>query len=302
VVGRRSSIFEYYLDGILFKSSVPPLPEVIAADMAHYRDAGVRSVHALMTGDRPWVAAPLNAYLFARLAWAPEQRPWDLMASYAAARAPRTPEALCRAYAALAAAWHTALDRAPAEAAQRRDTPDSHDMVAAPPLDVLDYMGAPRPHNERRLERLRTADDQIAVGQAAWDTVMATAFADGPALAAERAEWDLSAALLRFLTMRQQLYVLAERGAPRPALRDALKAAQAALDELHRWAATHVPPRARAGHLLMRGIFQLHLDYIADGRRAPPWQRAALRARRIADTRALLADPRLAWELIRERI
>jgi hypothetical protein len=174
--------------------------------------------------------------------------------------------------------------------------------VAAPPLDVLDYMAAPRPDSERRLEQLRAAEDEIAVGRAAWDVVMATAFADAPSLAAERAEWELAAALLRFLTLRQQLYVLADRGAPKATLRGALGAAQAALDVLIAWANANIPPRARAGHLLMRKIFQLHLDHLADRQLAPPWQRVALRARHIADARTLFADPRLVWELLRERI
>ncbi len=295
------AVFEYYLDGILFKSSIPPLPDVIAADMAQYRDAGVRSVHALMTGDRPWAYAPLNAYLFARLAWAPAQRPQDLLDSYAAARAPRAPEALAQAYRTLEAAWHPALDRGPAEVAQRRALPNRRDVVAAPPLDVLDYMAAPRPHSERRLEHLRAAEDQIASGKAAWEEVMLTAFADQPSLAAERAEWELAAALLYFLALRQQLYVLADREAPRPVLYDALGAAQIALDALTVWARANLSPRACAGHLLLRGIFQLQLDHLADRWLAWPWQRAALRARRAADARVLLADPRLAWELLHPR-
>jgi hypothetical protein len=254
-----------------------------------------------MTGDRPWLAAPINAHLFARLAWSPEADPAALAAEYAAARAPRAPAALARAHAALAAAWRPALDRTPAEAAQRRELDDARDVVAAPPLDVLDYMGAPRPHSERRLEQLRAAEDLLVAGRAAWAEVMATAFADGPSLAAERAEWELAAGLLRFLTMRQQLYVLADRGADRPALRAALAEAQAALVALLAWAAANLPPRARAGHLLLRSIFQLHLDHIADRRLAAPWQQAALRARRAADARALLADPRLSWELLRDR-
>ncbi|MBX0327246.1 DUF4838 domain-containing protein, partial [Oscillochloris sp. ZM17-4] len=144
-------------------------------------------------------------------------------------------------------------------------------------------------------------EDDLAGGRAAWAEVMRSAFADEPALAAERAEWELSADLLRFLSLRQQLYVLAERGASRQVLRDALGAAQAALDALAAWAEAHVPPRARAGHLLLRVAFQLHLDHIADRRLGPPWRRAALRARRAADARALLADPLLAWELLRAR-
>jgi hypothetical protein len=288
----RAAVFEYYLDGILFKSAPPPLPSVLAADMAHYQAAGVAAVHALMTGDRPWRAAPINAFLFARLAWAPSQRPDDLLAAYAAARAPRAPAALARAYAALERAWRPALDRTPAEAAQRRDLPRARDLLAAPPLDVLDYMAAPRPHSERRLELLRAAEDQLAIGAAAWDEVMATAFADGPTLASERAEWDLGAALLRFLTLRQQLYVLAERGAPRPTLRSILQAAQAALDDLHGWAARYVPPQALAGHRLMRAIFQLHLDSIAVRRLDPLWRRLGRRARRFVG---------LAWGYLRVR-
>ncbi len=295
------SVFEYYLDGILFKSSVPPLPEVIAADMVQYRDAGVRCVRALLTGDRPWLFAPLNAYLFARLAWAPAQCAEDLLGNYAAARAPRAPESLARAYQALGAAWHPALDRTPVEAALRRDFPTSRDVVTAPPLDVLDYMAAPRPHSERRLEQLRASEDWIALGRTAWDAVIASAFADGPSLAAERAEWELAASLLHFLVMRQQLYVLADREATAPVLRDALGEAQTALDVLIVWARANVPPRARAGHLLLRGIFQFHLDHLADRQLVLPWQRAALRARRAADARALLADPRLVWELLRTR-
>jgi hypothetical protein len=293
-----ASIFEYYLDGILFKSSVPPLPEVIAADLGHYRDSGVRCVHALMTGDRPWAFPPLNAYLFARLAWSPEQDTAALLFAYAEARAPRTPEALVRAYAVLGQAWHAALDRSPAEADQRRELGDSRDMVAAPPLDVLDYMAAPRPHCERRMERLRDIEDDLALGRAAWDEVLGAAFADEPTLAAERAEWELGAGLLRFLALRQQLYVLAERGAARAVLGQSLAAAQAALDELLAWARNHVPPRARAGHLLLRAILQLHLDHINDRELALPWQRAALRARRALGARALLGDLRLAAELL----
>ncbi|NTW04040.1 MAG: DUF4838 domain-containing protein, partial [Oscillochloris sp.] len=297
----RSSVFEYYLDGILFKSAIPPLPEVIAADMAQYRDAGVRCVHVLMTGDRPWVFPPLNAYLFARLAWSPEQNTDALVADYAAARAPHAPAALVRTYTSLGQAWRAALDRTPTEAAQRREHADRYDPVAEPPLDVLDYMAAPRPDCERRLEQLRATEDYMRIGRAAWREVIDSAFADEQSLAAERAEWELGAALLHFLTMRQQLYVLASRAAPRPVLRTALSQAQAALDVLIVWADTYIPARARAGHHLLRTILQLHIDHIADRQQAMPWQRASLRARRATAARTLLADPRLIWELLRRR-
>lgn len=300
-VGGRASVFEYYLDGILFKSSIPPLAETIAADMAHYRAAGVGRVGALLTGDRPWVYAPINAYLFARLAWAPEQDRAALLADYAAARAPRAPHALAGSYAAAERAWRAALDRTPAEAQQRREPAAGQDLLAAPPLDVLDYMAAPRPDCEHRLERLRETEDALAQGRAAWAEVLGGAFSDGPSLSAEHAEWERAADLLHFLALRQQLYVLAERGAARPALRRGMAEAQAGLDRLRAWAVAHIPPRARAGHLLLLGIFQLQLDHIADRRLSPPWRRAALRARGVLRARELLADPRLALELLRLR-
>lgn len=286
--GPRTAAFEYYLDGILFKSALPPLPEVIAADMRHYRAAGVGAVHTLLTGDRPWLVAPLNAGLFARLAWDPEADLGALLDAELTARAPRSPQALGAAYSALGTAWRAALDLDPAELAMRAEPLRARDVVADPPADMLDFMAAPKPYSERRLERLRAAADQIAAGRAAWEIVRAAAFADAPALEAERAEWEAGALLIEFLAARQALYVLAGRHAPRPRLREAQAAAQAALDALLAWATDHVPPRARPGHTLLRSIFQLHLDAVYDRKLAPLWGRATLRAHRAAALAAQL--------------
>lgn len=298
-----TQIFEYYLDGILFKSALPPLPTLLCADLRAYRDLGVHTVQALMTGDRPWLAAPLNAYLFARLAWEPEQDPAALVANYAAVRAPRTPAALLRAYCALEAAWRPALQFAPAERMLRdaglsAETPPSRRSFFArlraiidaqfsvvnfvdPPTDVLDYMAAPRPLRERRLEALAAVEPLLAEGRAAWDEALAHAYADAPHLAAERAEWEASALLLHYLTLRQQLYVLEGRAAPKPALRTALRAAQAALDALLAWGDQHLPTRrARSNYRLLRLLAQIHLDAIYARRLAWPWQRVALRLHR----------------------
>ncbi|WP_129626926.1 DUF4838 domain-containing protein [Candidatus Oscillochloris fontis] len=297
--GGTVALFEYYLDGILFKSSPPPLAAVIAADLTYYRSQGVTSVYALMTGDRPWLVPPINAYLFARLAWNPEQDHAALLATYAEVRAPRSPAALLRTYTTLERAWLAVLDRTPAEAALRREAGDQRDPVALPPLDVLDYMAAPRPDCEQRLERMGRMQADLLAGQAAWDEVLHTAFGERATLEAERAEWALAVGLLRFLALRQQLYVMAERGAERVVLQQALATAQAGLDLLLDWAQTHVPAAARPGHLLLRTILQLHLDQIADLHIALPWQRATLRARRALLLRNLAGDPRLVWELMR---
>lgn len=283
------AVFEYYLDGILFKSAPPPLPAVIAADLAHYRAAGVGAAHVLLTGDRPFGWAPVNAYLFARLAWSPGADPEALVATYAAARAQHLAPYLVAASAALAAAWQPALARDPSYESPSRPLV-TRDPVAAPPADVLDTHGEPRLTLERRLEAMRAAEDHLARGRDAWAAIIA-AGPEAAHLEAERAEWELGAATLRFLRLRQQLYVLDAREAPPAAMAEALAEAQGALDELLAWAARHVPRQARAGHLLMRAAFQLQLDYIADRRLLPPLARLGLRARRAGDLARLL--PRL---------
>ncbi|MCG8348684.1 MAG: DUF4838 domain-containing protein [Chloroflexales bacterium] len=303
-------VFEYYLDGILFKSTPPPLPTVMRDDLRAYRDAGVHTVQALMTGDRPWLAAPLNAYLFARLAWEPEHNPFAILADYAAVRAPRTPDALVQTYHALSEAWHPVLDFMPGErppglagtaqhASKKRhlaaldaffailDSQCSAASLSAPPIDILDYMTAPKPLCEQRLELLWTIAQPLARGRAAWDEVLTRAYADAPHLEAEQAEWELAALLLQFITLRQKLYVLERRAAPKAALRQARIEAQGALDALLSWGAHHLPlPRARYNYQLLRMLFQLHLDALHDRRLAPPWERVALRVRTYS---------RLAW-------
>ncbi len=277
--GREQRVFEYYLDGILFKSAPPPLPEILAADLRAYRDAGVHTVQALMTGDRPWLAAPINAYLFARLAWEPEQNVQELLQQYAAVRAPRTPDALVAAYNTLAKAWRPALDFLPEEQSLTSDTPTAQRrLFAHPPMDVLDYMTAPRSLRERRLELLAMVETVLADGQLAWKCVLQHAHANTAYLKAEQAEWELGAQVLHFLTLRQRLYVLAERGPSRGGLNTALEAAREALNNLTVWGEYQLPTaRGRNNYRLMRTMFRLHLDVLCDRRLARPWERIWLR-------------------------
>jgi hypothetical protein len=275
------SVFEYYLDNILFKGSAPPLGRVIQADLRHYRGAGVDSVQVLMTGFRPWLVAPPNAYFFARLAWDTELDPQGLQASYATVRAPHTPEALLALWEAQGEAWQTMLDLTPAEARDSREL--RGDLISQPPTDVLDYMAAPRPANERRLERLDRAQAHMRTAQPAWQTVLAQAHTLSPTLAAEQAEWELALLLARFFHLRQQAYVLADRNAPRRDLREALAAARRVLQHMGRWNNAHLPPgRARRGMGLLIVFLGLHLDNLFDRKLALPWQRATLRAQRYA--------------------
>lgn len=282
------ALFEYYLDGILFKSSPPPLAATIAADMRAYGAAGVTAVHALLTGDRPFVQAPPNAYLFARLAWAPAADPEAVRADYAVARAPHAATHLVTAYAELEAAWRPALARDP-DAGSAEGRPRRRDPVAHPPADVLDTIAEPRLAAERRLEAMGRAEEALARGRHAWRELAAGP--DAAALAGERIEWERAAALLSFLRLRQQLYVLVDRGAPPGRVAEAVAQAQAALDALDAWAAANVPPAARAGYSLLRAPFQLQIDHVADRFLLSPLARLGLRARRAGDLARIL--PRL---------
>lgn len=285
--GSHLAVFEYYLDGILFKSSPPPLVRLIGADLSYYQQAGVGAVHMLLTGDRPFRQAPLNAYLAARMAWAVATDPAERLQDYALARAPTAAAELIAAYRSLEAAWQPALMRDPGGFIARTQR-GLRDLVSSPPLDMLDTLGEPRRIAERRLEELRHAVVHLEEGRAAWQLIEAQ---EGAALVEERAEWELSATLLDFLYLRQQLYVLTARSAPTEVLTEALNQAQSALDRLLQWAERYVPSSAKANHLLLRTLFQLQLDQIADRHLLSPLQRLTLRARRASLLTQLL--PRL---------
>lgn len=263
-----AAIFEYYLDGILFKSAPPPLLTTLQADMRAYRDLGVATVHALMTGDRPWVAPPPSAYLFARLAWEPEQAPTALLATYAEAIAPRTPAALVLAYTALDQAWQPALDHQPGEAGGSAATsPDVRGMRSLfdnPSTDVLDMMLAPRVMREQRLEALGTLESALRTGEASVQDLVTHAHADAPRIEPLVAEWHLAAAWLRFTLARQRLFVLEARNANRTVLHMQLREARQALDQLEAWGAAQLPPgRAQGNFMLLRQRERIGLDAFA---------------------------------------
>jgi hypothetical protein len=67
----RVDVFEYYGDAILFGGCALPLAEVIQADLAHYRRAGVRGVSCLVFGAYSSFAYGVNLEAFARAALGP---------------------------------------------------------------------------------------------------------------------------------------------------------------------------------------------------------------------------------------
>ncbi|WP_298402850.1 DUF4838 domain-containing protein [uncultured Chloroflexus sp.] len=287
-----ASMFEYYLDGILFKSALPPLGPTIAADLRAYYEWGLDGVHVLLTGDRPWLAVGPNPHSFAALAWQPQRESAALRGEYAATRAPATAALLDTAYAALETAWRHALAIKPADVRRQHDG-HRRDPVAHPPRDILDSYDTPPPHCEQRLAALHEALDALPAGEAALAAAQHTAVAEQAALAADAAEWSASALLLRFLAARQEAAVVQARRAPLARQRQALAAARAAHTDLLNWAARHVPPPARAGHRLLRMLLALHLDQL-ESRIALPWHSARLRWQRWRELVLLLA--RLWWQ------
>ncbi|MDW8405386.1 DUF4838 domain-containing protein [Chloroflexus sp.] len=288
-----ASVFEYYLDGILFKSALPPLGETIAADVRAYHEWGLDGVHVLLTGDRPWLAVGPNPHSFAALAWHPQRDPAALRGEYAATRAPAVAALLDTAYATLATAWRHALAITPAEVRRQHDG-QWHDPITHPPRDLLDGYDTPPPHREQRLAALHEALDALPAGEAALAAALHAAVAERAALAADAAEWSASALLLRFLAARQEVAVVQARRAPLARQQQALAAARAAHADLLNWAARHVPPPARAGHRLLRALLALHLDHL-ESRIALPWRHAQMRWQRLRELALLLATLWWKW-------
>jgi hypothetical protein len=274
-------VFEYYLDALLFKSLLPPLPAVMQRDLIFYRDAGAHTVQALMTGDRPWLTPQLNAWLFARLSWDPAQDLDVLLADFGCAALGRPapgilgPDAhhYSAYYRALEAAFALALDIVPRQVqidfgfnfARLMDHPiaDMGDPALAPP-EVL---------------RRKSQDNAAIPGllaDAARHLEAVRPGASPEAWAAERAALDLARAWLHFDLNRVRLYEAVSSMLPAPELGRRLEEAQSALDDVLAWAGAHVAdPRFRLNYRTVHLLFwqvrliQIRADYLlgACGRR-----------------------------------
>ncbi|MEY2397724.1 MAG: hypothetical protein QOJ00_898 [Actinomycetota bacterium] len=75
-------VFEYWLDGILFKSCFPVFAHV-GADIAAYRDAGVHTVQSLLVGPRDMLGSWPAPWLYARQLWNPDADPAALLDDFA---------------------------------------------------------------------------------------------------------------------------------------------------------------------------------------------------------------------------
>ncbi|HQA68741.1 MAG TPA: DUF4838 domain-containing protein [Aggregatilineales bacterium] len=259
-------VFEYYLDGVLFKSVLPPLPGIIQRDLRYYHAAGAHTVQALLTGDHPWVAPQVNAWLFARLAWNPDQDVDALLAEFGASvfglpAAEDEQESalidLAMYYRSLEAAYALALQITPEEInLQLSDDPLA--VLRDPPADMGDpYFAPPAALHEKALREAVIPD---LLEQAAAHLTQIARWADPEMLWREQVAFDLHDAWLRFDLARVRLYdaIANNTGNARACYREAREQ----LERVYRWGdAVIEDPRYRANFRFMHALFwQLRLD------------------------------------------
>jgi hypothetical protein len=272
VKAQGARVFEYYLDALLFKSLLPPLPTVMQRDLQFYRDAGAHTVQALMTGDRPWITPQLNAWLFARLCWDPDQDLDALLTDFSQATFGTTDASLPAYYRALEAAFALALDIVPEQVALRLDL-GLKQLIDDPIADMGDPVYAPP--EVLRIKCQANAAIEGLLREAAGHLEAARPSVLPEAWSAERAAFDLSSAWLRFDLARVRLY---DAVASAPTASDARRwfdEAQLALRDVLAWGDRHIAePRFRKNYRgIHRTFWQLRLEKIRRDHFAHPWLR-----------------------------
>jgi hypothetical protein len=264
-----SRVFEYYLDTILFPAVIPFLPGTLAKDMRFYRDAGAHTVQALMTGSTAWAFPPLNAWLYPRLAWDPDQDPAELAGEFFtaalgvdAARASAGTVEGRRLAASLEAAHAAAIDIVP-EQVLHRLPPTPLAAVSDPSADMTDPAHAPSPVLKEKVLRLEVIP---ALLDKAGESLEAMRALSAPhRWEAARIELDLHRAVLQFERARARLYEAAARGAARAEVRVLLSEARGHAGEVVRWSrrTMSVPADRREFRLLLEVLWGLRLSFIS---------------------------------------
>ena len=253
-------VFEYYLDAILFKSLLPPLPSVIQSDLRFYRRAGVHTVQALMTGPRPWVVPELNAWLFSRLAWNPDQPVEPLLRDFCHSAFGDQGADLLGYYRALEAAYALALDIAPEQ--RHLASGGFWESPRNPPTDMGDPALAPAE------VLLRKAHDNLAIEEwvrrAGRHLEAARAASYPAAWEAERTSYHLHHAWLSFDLARVQLLAASQSGLGAPGAKTLLQEAYRQLGLVSAWGRTHVLDRRHRAHFRLQHhyFWRLRLNQI----------------------------------------
>ncbi|MBU2514092.1 DUF4838 domain-containing protein [bacterium] len=257
-----SRVFEYYLDAILFKSVIPPLPNVMQKDLQYYKKSGAHAAQVLLTGSAPFINAHLNTWLFPRLCFDEHTDIEVLIAQFTEAAFRTNTPHWPAYYHALENAFALALDLSPEEALPENPGPGLFRIFEEPQTDVGDPFFAPTDVLKRRA----ASNSQIPyfVDQARKHLEAAKNDSDPEAWAAENRYFALVDAWLRFDIARVNLYTATRPGGSLKAGEAYLKDAYRALDDVYRWGEDNIVDKSylRNFNLIHMYSWELRLDKI----------------------------------------
>ncbi len=253
---KPARIFEYYLDAVLFKSVLPPLPAVIQQDVRFYRDAGAHTLQALMTGDYAWTSPQLNVWLFPRLAWNPEQNLDHLITQFSRAAFGCD---LLAYYRALEAAFAIALDIVP-EQVRLTVVHGIQQIWDTPPADMGDPVFAPVAVLEQKCSRHAEMFNWIAQAEGILQKCKPGA---DRRLETELSYFELQKQWLTFDHHRLHLYTALEQGELLEA-KNHLRKAFSALKKVYRWGQRNIKSaKQRVNfHFIQFYTWQIRLEKI----------------------------------------
>lgn len=267
-------VFEYYSDGILFKSVLPVLSQVMQRDLCFYRDVGVHTMQTLMTGTHPWVTAHLTNWLFGRLTWQPEQELAALLADFCQAAFGVGGAAMLGYYQALEEAFALVLHQTPDQRGRFALPTSPLALIKEPVADMEDPVHAAAATLQKRAETVTSLFDLVAMAErqlAAARQLVEQQGVTSPQLAAEANAFALTKAWLHFSGHRLRLYASLATTPPAPNARHHWQAAQEAFQRVQAWAA-QLPPVFQSnltmGHFAMWGLRLRRIQ--ADSFTAPP--------------------------------
>jgi hypothetical protein len=232
--GAPARVFEYYLDAILFKSVLPPLPRVMQKDYHFYQQAGVHTVQALMTGNSPWVSPQLNVWLAARLGWNPDQDVAALVSSFSRACLGKD---LNQYYHPLEKAFAIALEIDPRQVQLTLDD-SALSALRIPPVDMGDPVFAPQEILLSRASLSAAIPLLLREAQAALQAARSPL--NLPAWQNEQKSFDLQRAWLEFDRARLNLYTSLAQPNHRVAASRWLDEAQAAFSRVLTWGEANI--------------------------------------------------------------
>ncbi len=230
-------VFEYWPDGILFKSCFPMFASV-GRDIAMYRDAGVHTVQALLVGPRDVLGAWPAFWLYARQAWDPDQDVDALLHQFAAVTL--GDGALGPALRDLDHAWYLALQLEPvAKGHGFRATMEAM-MKQGGFADMEDPIGRDLP----ALERIEARHvEALALAEPAAHALAGTAASE---------EATATVLWLRFALARVRAY--AARTGDHPGAGDAFDAATGAADAFIAYLSPRIDDSARGRLEFLHGF------------------------------------------------